>query len=110
MALPEESKFLDADIIQSMLVKRIFHMILDIVQSDENKPCDCAQRVNYPVGRAIIKPVLQSGSIDDREKIDKYLTISPEADGCAMSINCRDVSDSSMDVLQESEYFEGLGG
>ena len=83
-------------------------MILDIVQRDENKSCDCAQSVNYPVSRAIIKPVLQGWSIDDREKIDKYLTISPEADGCAVSINCHDVSDSSVDVLQESEYLEGL--
>ena len=54
MALAKEFEFLNLYVIQTLLVKGILHMILDIVQRDENKACDCTQYVNYPVGRTII--------------------------------------------------------
>ena len=77
-------KLVQTNIVQSFLIKGVLHLILNIIQGDQDKTRYHTQGIYHPFGSVVIQTMQQGGGINNREKINEYLAIGTKADGCAV--------------------------
>ncbi len=100
-----KQEIFQVDVIQSYLVERIFHMILNIVERNQDKAMNYAQTVNHP-GFTRLHVIDQGRYEYKREHVDKHQAIGAKAYRRSMGFYADGVLHALFKVLQKTNDFQ----
>ena len=100
-----EFEILKFDVIQTVFIKWIFHLILNVIKRNQDKFADHNNKIGQ--GSGVVKPdfIYDGWSVNNREHIDKDQTIGLQTNGRSVGVNRDQVFLRYMDVSYESIYF-----
>lgn len=76
-------KFFKLDVIQTDLIERVFHGVLNVVKRNQNEAMDHGKRVDKH-RRAGIQIIDQSRYVNKRKDLEKHQAVRAQADGRPM--------------------------
>lgn len=91
-------KFFKLDVIQTDLIERVFHGVLNVVKLIQNEAVDHGKRVDKN-RRAGIQIIDQSRDENKRKDIDKHQAVRAQADGRPMKLKADSIFHAFNDII-----------
>src|SRR5882672_10725821 len=101
---------LNDNIIFTHFVKRIFELILDIIQTHQDKTIENGHHI-FKLGGEIVEGTGKVRTVDNRKRVNKNFTVGPKSNGCAIAMYDTHVvksNDHLTNILAHPGYFSTL--
>lgn len=87
MALPVQMEIIQFNIVNTNIVKGVFHMILDIVKGNQNELRDHYDKINHDIAMSGPDIINDSGSIDQRKDVNEYQAVGLQCPWGPVDVN-----------------------
>jgi hypothetical protein len=105
-----QAEALHLDVVQSLFVERVFHLVLHVEEGNKDETGDAAEDVNDPIGRSILEAMQQGWRVDEGKDVDKDLAIGPKAYGSMVRVYSDRAFDAPVDILHKAKDLESFPG